>query len=178
MNIILPKTLCSIDSRQGPFFFLAGPVLGGGGWQEKCCEEIKKYFHRFYVALPCRYQADHPFYKVRMKGMEAHFHRQLAWERYYLDLASREGCIIFWLPLESRASPRTDGLPYAMDTRGELGEWRARLMQNRKLRVVVGAETGFPGLSQIEYNFKDSIGSFDIYPSLATTVEAAVSKAR
>lgn len=179
MKIALPKTLCDIDLSYGPLFFLAGPVRGGGNWQTKCCEEIRRHISNFYAALPCRYQENHPLIPFRMTGKEDHFDHQLTWERHYLDIAADTGCIIFWLPSESKVNPRIGGDPYAMDTRGELGEWRGRLMHDTKLRIVIGAESDFPGLSQIQRNFNFATKSdFPIYGTLAETVVAAITKVR
>lgn len=177
MKIILPKTLPDIDPAYGPFFFIAGPVAGGDDWQAVCCEEIRKHIPNFYAALPCWYEETHPLMPFRVTGGEDYFDRQLTWERHYLEIAATTGCIIFWLPCESRTAPRNDGHPYAMDTRGELGEWRGRLMHNPNLRVVIGAESDFPGLSQIQRNFDFATGShFPIYSTLTETVTAAIGK--
>lgn len=73
------------------------------------------------------------------------------------------------LPKEER--PRTDGMPYAMDTRGELGEWRGRLMHNPGLRVFIGADPDFPGLSQISRNFDAALKTS--FPIAATMEELA-----
>ncbi len=181
MKIVLPKTLCDIDLSYGPFFFLAGPVHGGDDWQAKCCWEIRSHILNFYAALPCRYMETHALVSFRQIGKENYFDRQLTWERHYLELAATatNGCLIFWLPCESKANPRVDGEPYAMDTRGELGEWRGRMMFDNNLRVVVGAGAGFPGLSQIQRNFNQALGiDFPIYPTLAETVAAALAKVR
>ncbi len=177
MRIILPKTLVEIDPNYGPLFFLAGPVRGGDDWQTKCCDEIWKHLDTFYAALPCRYQEDHPTTPFRIAGKEGCFDRQLPWERHYLELAATSGCVIFWLPSESKVNPREGTDPYAMDTRGELGEWRGRMMFDSKLRVVIGAENDFPGLSQIQRNFNQALMmDFPIYPTLAETVAAALVK--
>ena len=112
-----------------------------------------------------------------MTGNEDYSDRQLTWERHSLDIAAEKGCLIFWLPSESKVNPRTGSDPYAMNTRGELGEWRGRLEHDPKLRVVVGAEPEFPGLSQIQRNFSFATKSdFPIYGTLAETVEAALKK--
>lgn len=151
-------------------------------WQAKGCELLKKHIPHFYVALPCRYTETHPLFQFRMKGKENHFDRQTTWERYYIQLAAhraKKGCIIFWLPCESKENPRTDGKPYAMDTRGELREWRGRMMADKKLRVVVGAEPDFPGLSQIEHNFNQALCKpFPIRSTLGEIVTIAVAKVR
>jgi len=176
VRIVLPKNLCEIDPSYGPLFFLAGPVHGGGDWQFKCCNEIRKHIPNFYAALPCKYKENHPLTTFILNGY-GNFDRQLTWERYYLDIAAENGCLIFWLPTEDKDHPRIGTDPYAMDTRGELGEWRGRLMNNPHLSVVVGAETDFPGLSQIQRNFDFATKSrFPIYGSLSETVSAAIKK--
>ena len=132
------------------------------------------------VACPCRWQESHPLAGSFLKGHEHFFSRQLAWERHYLELAATDrnpGCIIFWLPNESAESPHPGPEPYAMDTRGELGEWRWR-MKTEGARVVIGAELGFYGLSQIEYNFSIALGDdMPIYASIEATAKAAVARA-
>lgn len=174
MKIVLPKTLCKIPN-QSKFFFLAGPVRGGGDWQKRCCDVIEKLCPNSHAILPCRYEKDHPLMSYRVEGSEDFFDRQLTWERHYLEISAHRGCLIFWLPCESKTLPRTGSDPYAMDTRGELGEWRGRLMSNRKLRIVIGAEPEFPGLSQIQRNFDIATSSdFPIYETLEETVTAAV----
>ena len=133
MKIILPKELVEIfDYKTVPIFFLAGPVLGGGDWQQEMCLEIKRQLGErdFIAAVPCRYGQTHFLRNFKVSGKTGVFEHQLDWERLYLHLASRYGCIVFWLPEESKMNPRSDGLPYAMDTRGELGEWRGQLMHN------------------------------------------------
>ena len=179
MKVILPNQLVEIDLSYGPLFFLAGPIAGGGDWQKNCYEEIRRHIEKFFVAIPCRYKENHPLRKFEEKGRGETFERQLVWERHYLNVAARVGCIIFWLPVESKTTPRKDGLPYAMDTRGEIGEWRGRMMHNREIRLVMGAEAGFPGLSQIKRNFNGALCSeFPIYQTLRETVKRAVEKAQ
>ena len=185
MRVLLPRNLVGIDPKYGPLFFLAGPVRGGGDWQAQCCDELLSIVPHFYVAIPCRYPDTHRLMRYRVGFSETVFNRQLTWERHYLDLAGcgdtveNDGCILFWLPKESTLEPHPGPEPYAMDTRGELGEWRGRLMHKPNLRVVVGAEEGFLGLSQIQRNFGFATNSdFPIYPTLRETVQAAVQKAR
>lgn len=185
-NILIPKHLYNINVGD-PVFFLAGPVRGGGDWQKDCAEMIVKAVPCARIAIPYYHTSEEhfPLREIARQGTGAECSRQLNWERYYLDLASKIGCVIFWLPAESKTKPRTDGM-YACDTRGEIGEWRGRLMGNRNLRVVVGGETdkgkpkgeGFYGFDQIERNFKEAVGSdFMIYPTLNETVESAIRKA-
>jgi hypothetical protein len=176
MRIILPKSFCQIDLNYGPFFFLAGPVHGGDDWQAKCCYEIQKHIPNFYAALPCNYREDHTLLKFRFVGDGKNFDFQLDWERHYLDFAANFGCLIFWLPAESKTNPNKG--TYARDTRGELGEWRGRLMYEPKIRIVVGGESNFPGLGIIQRNFNLATKTeFTICSSLTETVLMAIKKA-
>lgn len=187
MFLVLPKWNPVLEGyRELPMFFLAGPILGGGDWHRRLSELLMKRFDSLIVVNPTRYERSHPHYKYcehlatetkyverRTPGM--HFERQTDWERYYLRKAAETwptGCIIFWLAEQKEL--RSDGLPYAMDTRGEIGEWRGHLMHEPNLRVVIGAERNFPGLSQIKRNFELALPDFRIYDTMEEVVERAV----
>lgn len=181
MKLILPKTFVESERIGGaPFFFLAGPIRGGGDWQHKMALILdEKTGGDCIIANPCRYTDTHPLWKYRMGGQEDKFPRQLDWERFYLDEAGihrRRGCIIFWLPCESTAEPHPGPEPYAMDTRGELGEWRGR-MRHESVSLVVGGEEKFFGLSQIQRNFTQALSwVFHLEISLEATADAAIEK--
>jgi hypothetical protein len=180
MYLILPKTRPVLDSGHLPLFFLAGPIRGGGDWHHRAATLLAGA-SMCLIANPSRYTEEHPLYRYRLEGPEPFAH-QTFWERYYMRQAAgvwRQGCLIFWLPCESSENPRTDGDPYARDTYGELGEWRALMAHDTALRVVIGAEPGFPGLKQIQLNFYDALGSaFVIHDSLETVVQEALRVAR
>ncbi len=188
MRIILPKNGTFIGHDE-TLFFLAGPIKGGGDWQWKCClilnELVTKLGGKPLIAVPCRWGDSHPAWMFRSEHDLLYpfgpFLRQLTWERHCMDLASKSGCLIFWLPEESRSRPRDDGQPYARDTYGEIGEWRGRMMGRignvggQNLKVVWGAEPGFPGLDVIERNFELALNfNFPRYSTLEATVEAAI----
>jgi hypothetical protein len=104
---------------------------------------------------------------------QAGFSSAATWERHYMSRASdpANGAIIFWCPLESKKEPRSDGNPYGLDTRSELGEWRGRLAERKRLTpfldsnlklpapysVFVGIERGFPGEKTLRQNFLDCL---------------------
>jgi hypothetical protein len=155
LKIILPKILARVESA--PVFYLIGPVLGGDDWQYRACLELQKQMNEeFFVAVPPRYGPNHPLYQLRAEG-EEHFSGQLPWERYYINQAgghAKRGAIIVWLPTESETAPRPREYgPYAQDTYGELGEFRGQMLSGKKLRIAVGADAKFPGLSTILRNF-------------------------
>ncbi len=183
MKIIIPKTYVEIDLAYGPIFFLAGPVRGGDDWQKRAVEEISKHLTNFYVAIPYYYNnlQNFPLIAKGEHGVEGKFVRQLNWERYYIDLASKHGCQIIWLPEESKTNPRDEG-NYANDTLGEIARASVELKYNPQNRVVAGAEKGFYSLSQIQRNFALDQGStgdlkFPFYETLELTILAAVKKA-
>jgi hypothetical protein len=181
LRLILPKTFVEPSVIAGaPFFFLGGPIRGGGDWQHKMTLLLSdKTGGDCIIASPCRYTEEHPLWKYRMNGEEGKFPRQLDWERFYLNEAGiyrKRGCIIFWLGCESREHPHPGPEPYAMDTRGELGEWRGRMM-HEVVAFVVGAEDGFSGLSQIQRNFTQALNyEFRIENSLEKTAQAAIER--
>lgn len=143
MQIIIPKQYVGITPLDS-VIFLAGPVLGGGDWQRVVIEhfmiEMKRQcadsfcsrvLPRIKFVVPCRWDASHPlscyfakqYSTVEEKGViEA---GQTYWEIHYLEniIKKRQGFIFFGLFPESQENPRTDGVPYGTDTRGELGRW-------------------------------------------------------
>ena len=188
---ILPKEVCSLAELHGPLFFLAGPLSGGEDWQSRMCEALLQVMPTgFTVAIP--YGLDDrppsvqpPFSTFTVLKPVTRTERQLAWERHYLDLAAgacqahasvpHRGCIVFWLPAESVLFPKpTSHGPYAQDTRGELGEWRGRLMHDGSLRVVVGGDRHFHGFDTMERNFKHALGDdFKAHSTMEETAAAA-----
>ena len=188
-RILLPKTkLRETDSRGHrrrsgfPLFFLAGPILGGGDWHSRMTEMLAERVGVCFIVNPSRYTPDHPHYQYKLPGEEDAFPNQTLWERYYIEEAATgmrgsHGCLIFWLATESKESPRTDGKPYAMDTRGEIGEWRGRFMHYERLRlpvrIVMGADPDFPGLRTIQRNNDAATRCLPIHQSMEAVVEKA-----
>lgn len=185
MQILLPRRWISVgdianESIVRPLFFLGGPVRGGGDWQAEMALELEKQkmVENCIVACPCRWGSDHTLAQKFIAGQEHTFARQLDWERHYYMLAATHaripGCIVCYLPLESETDPHPGPEPYAMDTRGELGEWRMR-MEVDGARLVLGADPNFLGLSQIQRNFSAVLGyDFPVYHSIRETARAAV----
>ncbi len=185
-KLILPNSAVFIEPNE-KVFFLAGPILGGGDWQRNAIQLLSAKVPETYVVCPCRYTSEHPLHWLSVKGESESrwalrgletLPNQTLWERHYLSLASKQGAIIFWLPEEDRKNPRPPETgPYARDTYGELGEWRVRMARDRS-RVVIGAQSGFPGLSVILKNYRAMVGErFAPYETLESTIDAAVALA-
>ena len=183
IKVILPKTLVDLKPYpEHPLFYLGGPIFGADDWQYPACRMLEGLAPDSFVAVPRRYGAKSVLWGVQAKGSPDHFPRQLLWERHYMWLAGgniRLGCLVFWLCSESPHNRRNDGNPYAMDTRGELGEWRATLKYSRGAKVVIGAEPDFPGLEVIQTNFNEALGyEFPFYDSLEETLREAAKLGR
>lgn len=182
--ILTPPTYYDLTGVDGPVFFLAGPVEGGGDWQKTCYEELCKLHPTFVAAIPY-YGTDKQKFPLlehayHDKTGDTTFLSQLDWERHYLKKAANDGCIIFWLPEESKTSPRLVG-PYASDTRGEIARWSVEQKYNPGYRIVVGAEAGFYGLRTIQRNWNDDrvwTPSERFYDTLLETTRRASLKAR
>ena len=179
-NLILPKDPVNIDVSKHDIYFLAGPIRGGGDRQNETMNLIQELDEKAIIACPCRWDENHEKFQQKMEtnNHEIVFPRQTLWERHYLDLAAQHGCIIFWLPCESKTNPRPkDQGAYAQDTYGELGSWRVKTAMNRKLKMVVGAEENFPGLGVIQANFNAEFKEeYPIYSSLEETIIRAIKK--
>jgi hypothetical protein len=175
-NLILPLSRPNIWSlRKQPFFYLAGPVQGGGDWQYTMSEMLAAK-RPCVIANPTEYRSYSTYYGTRLEGPRD-FTTHQQWERHYSQHAAKSalcGALIFWLPKESLKCPRRDGRPYAMNTRGELGEWRGRLSHDPALRVIVGVHEHFPGADTIRAAFAHAVdGSFPIYSTMHDVAEAA-----
>ncbi len=178
MHVLLPKTYIHPNDLVHPLFFFGGPIQGADDWQMTCYKIFSAKCEKFTAIIPYNYPLHHPMRKTALSGKEDFFTRQTIWERFYLSAASQQGCILFWLPEESKTRPRSDGSPYARDSYGEVAEWRGQMIHQKSIRCVVGAEKNFPGLSQISCNFSEALGTgFRIYSTLEETVDAALAQA-
>jgi hypothetical protein len=205
VQVLLPKDGVLLDLQKDErLYFLAGPIRGAkggyGAWQSKAIELLAKEDPGCIVACPCRWGPENRWYDYRMIPQTKFedpskplmpFASQTLWERHYLEMASYYGCIIFWLPTESKTHPRLkkDG-PYAQDTYGELGRWSIKSAypehfsfqkapgKPRRVNLVVGGEPKFPGLSTIKKNYSaDHRYEFPLWYDLETTIVRAVHRA-
>jgi hypothetical protein len=176
VRILLPRT--SLIAAEN-LFYLAGPILGGDDWQRDACAELNRRISDATIAVPCRWSKDHPLFEWCAQIPNPSYPRRLNWEHVYMRKAASShelpGCLIFWLPSESTDNPRRDGNPYARDTLGELGLWRGHLIYQPNLRIVIGAEEGFPGIDVIRRNFAlDVPGRIEFQTTLSETITAAI----
>ena len=165
MRLVLPK-----DKVEGlePLIFLAGPISFAPQWQDKAVEIIHSINSGVYIASPSWYLREE-YVKNSMKSREQ-FGKQLEWERYYLDEASLKGGILFWLPMPVKHDCTRS---YARDTRGELGEWRGRIIYE-DVKIIIGAEKDFDGLDVIKRNYLSIKPDMKFYNTLEETCKEAV----
>lgn len=185
MSVILPNGYPEDKDIKGPLFFLLGPEKGGGEWQYECYAKFASYYgeENFCAAIPVPYQnspPDHPLVKLRLKSV-GHYSRRLPWIRNFMEVAGTKymgnGCIVGYLPNESTGKPRDDGKSYARKSLELVCELRGRMMNDDRIRFVLGADPEFPDLDVTARNFDKALdGCFKIHKSLDETVAAAIKK--
>jgi hypothetical protein len=179
MPIYVPKEIVELaPTRDNPLLFLAGPIRGGGDWQADMAETIIDQKPSSLIACPSRWRKEHRLAQYFHKPFSQATNRQLVWERHYLAQAGlrpqTQGCVIFWLPLESATHPHPGPEPYAMDTRREIGKFTA-YAETLNARIVVGGDPGFYGLDVILFELSEATGSrFPFHETMEETAEHAI----
>lgn len=179
MKIVVPKRYIPLTPVCFPIF-LAGPVLGGGDWQRHFIEHFMNFsVHKWSDSyrekvlplikfiVPCRWDETHPLaehfadvYELIEIPDEYIEKSQTSWEFFYLDyIVFHGGVIVFGLFPESKEAPRTDGLPYAGDTRGEIGRWSTIASSNDFQNILIGAHPEFLGIKVISKDLQLQFGS-------------------
>ena len=155
-RIIIPKG--KIEINKDSLIFLAGPVNCAGGWQNEAIEIIRKKNSQIYIAVPDYGKILHEDYIINSERAVHKFNHQLDWEHHYLEIAEKQGAILFWLAkqkIDMPISPETGFRKvYARDTRGELGAWGWGLLRHKPSSpIAIGAQEGYSGLDVTKRNF-------------------------
>mgnify|MGYP001563276918 CR=1 FL=1 len=79
-----------------PVIFLAGPDTNAPDWHDEAIGYLFSHEKDLVIACPRRKIA--LAYSSLLLSSDEKFPRARAWERHYLDLASKKGAIMFWLP--------------------------------------------------------------------------------
>jgi hypothetical protein len=169
-RLIVPKIY--IPEISAPLIFLAGPIGSAPDWQSKAVLILLSHSRDsgLIIASPRR-EHELEVAKCAIIGDNGHFPRQRAWERHYLDVASRAGAIMFWLPGEEIHDPKK---VYGAMTRMELGQWMTNYRHDGSVRMVVGGDGRFPEMHTIEYDLSLDMPGKRIYGTLEDTCDAAL----
>ena len=172
MILLEPRSYQQISGA--PVIFLAGPMHGAPAWQPRAFDLIRELTDDVVVGSPRRFHSvEH--YRFKQPDTLRYFPRQRPWERYLMDLAGRQGCVMFWLP--GPAGP-LDGMVYGATTRFELGMWAARYAANPSLGLCVGTDGEFPTVHTIAWDLEHEMHGRTLHRSLEATVREAVNIAR
>jgi hypothetical protein len=162
-KVIIPKTyVAQIDD---PLIFLAGPIRGAPNWQDEAVGFLFLQKQNITIASPRRGIREKIAPYV-VNGNENYFNRQRAWERHYLDIASKTGAILFWLPGEEKHDCNK---VYGAMTRLELGQWMTNYRHDNSLKFLIGSDGKFPELGTISYDLQLDASTKKIYGSLEET---------
>jgi len=167
-QIILPKTY--IDGITTSTIFLAGPSRSTYDWQSEAIRILLDLQSDLTIVNPKRaVQGD--LIKRVIEGDNTHFSRQRAWERHYLNLASKTGCIMFWLPEETEHSCKK---VYGAMTRVEIRQWMTNYKHDNSVRFCVGSDGKFQELHTIVYDLSIDAPSKIVLPTLEQTCQEAI----
>ena len=172
MGLVIPKIY--IENIQTPLIFLAGPIRGAPNWQDEAAEIIFSREPNLDVISPRRGVND-KILKYLANGRNDFFPRQRAWERHYLDLSKRKGCVMFWLPGEIEHNCEKS---YGAMTRLELGQLMTDYRHDNSTRFCVGSDGNFSELDTIVYDLALDAPDKRISPTLEETCTEAIKIAK
>lgn len=166
VKVLLPPAINNSDKKDKTIF-LAGPIQGSKDWQEKAIDyliENNKDKKKFNIASP----------RKEYKPKDFQYDKQVEWETSYLNKASENGIIIFWLAKEHEHDPKRS---YAQTSRFELAEWLVKQSFDKNIQILIGIEEGFSGEKYIIKKVKDEYETAGkIYSKLEDLLKVALEK--
>ncbi len=156
-----PLTTCMDDFT----IFLAGPIQGADNWQEKLIKLLEKQLSEknikknIVIASPRRTE----FIKTNFDYSE-----QVDWESMFLNRASDNGIVVFWLPKEKNKE-ENKGRSYAQTTRFEIGEF-----YNKANNIIIGGSLQFDGIRYIKYKLSKNKKEFQFYTNLSDAANSII----
>lgn len=171
-SLILPNTY--IENIDTPLIYLAGPIRSAPDWQGEAIELLFSKKRDLTIASP-RMGIEKSLSPYLEWGGENHFSSQREWEWYYMDLASKKGSILFWLPGEEK---HHCDKAYAAVTRLELGQWMTRYKFDNSLNMCFGGENVFPEIYITKYDLELHAPDKKVYKTLKETCDEALRLAR
>lgn len=166
-KVIIPKTY--VQDLGAPLIFLAGPIKSAPNWQDEAIDFLLSQNSDLIIASPRRGVRDRIAQYIA-QGDANYFPRQRAWERHYLDIASKTGAILFWLPGEAEHNCEK---VYGAMTRVEIGQWMTNYRHNNSVRFCVGSDSKFPEIHTIDYDLQLDAPDKKIFSSLEETCTEA-----
>ena len=164
-KIISPIEFVEIITN--PVIFLAGPIRGAPKWHEEAIKYLFSQEENLTIVSPSRIN--------RTKIPSEKFSRQREWELYYLDLASKKGAIMFWLPGETEHKCEKS---YGAMTRIELGESFVKYSKDNSFRFCIGSDGKFSELDTIKVDLEEYVPGKRIFTTLKETCDEALKIAR
>ena len=171
-GVIVPKTY--VSDIEGPLIFLAGPIISAPNWQDEAVRLILSQDSAITIASP-RWEVSDAIKNDVLAGNDTYFTRSRAWERHYLDIASKTGAIMFWLPGE--VEHKCDKVYGAM-TRLELGQWMEHYRADNSVRLCIGSDGKFSELRIIKHDLSLDAPDKEIKSTLEETCSEAIRLAR
>ncbi len=167
-SLIIPKIY--VSKLEAPLVFLAGPIRSAANWQDEAVDFLFSREPNLMIASPRRGVRD-KIAQYITSGDESYFPRQRAWERHYLDIASKTGAILFWLPGEVEHGCNK---VYGAMTRVEIGQWMTRYNLDKNVRFCVGSDGKFPEMHTIDYDLQLDAPDKKVFSTLEETCAEAV----
>jgi hypothetical protein len=167
-RLIIPKIY--VKDINYPIIFLAGPIRSAPNWQDKAIKYIISKDPNIIIASPRRGIRDNISPYI-ITGDENYFPRQRAWERHYLDVATSNGAIMFWLPFEEEHNCNK---VYGAMTRFELGLVLGWYKYNKEISFCIGTDNDFSEFDIMNYDLKLDAPLKEIQYSLEKTCDKAI----
>jgi hypothetical protein len=167
-KLIIPKTY--VSKLDNPLIFLAGPIRSAPNWQDEAIKILFSEEKNLIIASPRRGIREE-ISKYITIGNENYFSRQRAWERHYLEVASKTGAILFWLPGEEKHDYQK---VYGAMTRVELGQWMTNYRYNNSVHFCIGSDGKFAELEIIKFDLNLDVPNKKIFNSLEETCSEAL----
>jgi hypothetical protein len=149
----------------GPLIFLVGPIECAPLWQEEASKILQSLNDKITIVSP-RMEND----EVEKNLGEASRIKKIDWETKYLNQASQNGAILFWLAKRIKDIPSQ---AYAKSSRFEIAEWKEKY-RNSKFNLSIGIETGFDGDWYIRHRLNQDCPDLKISSTLIDTCKLTI----
>jgi len=166
-GVIIPNTYVRDVDK---LVFLAGPIRGAPNWQDEAIRILSSKKPELTIATPRRGIREF-FAGSVLSGDNTYFKRQRLWERHYLEVASKRGAILFWLPGEAEHNCAKS---YGAMTRLELGQWMTNYRHDNQVRFCVGSNGKFSELDIIRMDLALDAPDKRILGTLEETCDKAL----